>query len=136
MSNDKPKLVCFSCKFGWGYLESNDKLAATVTNWIPIACSGKVDSTHIVSAFKNGADGVLILGCPAGECHFQDGNTQTRKRVALLQKMVSAFGIEPARLKFALDLDPDGKKIPAAIDQMGKDIAKLGALKIRNSVVA
>jgi coenzyme F420-reducing hydrogenase delta subunit len=74
MSSYEPKLVCFSCKFGWGYLNDEDALAKQIKNWVPIICSGKVDSSHILNAFRQGADGVLILGCRGGDCHYQDGN--------------------------------------------------------------
>ena len=80
MTEFTPKLVCFSCKFGWGYLNSNgyDK---QIKNLIPVICIGKVDTTHIIGAFKDGADGLLILGCPDGQCHFKTGNYQARKRI-------------------------------------------------------
>lgn len=127
MSEYIPKLVCFSCKFGWGYL-FGDKISAEVKNLIPVICSGKVDTTHIMEAFQNGADGVLILGCPDGECHFQNGNYQARKRIMLLRKTLREFGIEPERLMLKLNIDPEGKKIPEYINEMGLQIRELGPL--------
>ena len=88
MSDFEPKVVCFSCKFGWGYLADEDTLSSQIKNWIPIVCSGKVDAKHVMEAFEHGADGVLILGCPEGECHYQDGNFETKKRVQLLRKVL------------------------------------------------
>ena len=122
-----PKMVCFSCKFGWGYLSENgyDK---DIENLVPIMCSGKVNASHVVDAFKKGADGVLILGCPDGQCHFQNGNYQARKRVLLLKKTLKDFGIEPSRLRIVLDVDPEGKNIPAVIDSMKAELVRLGPL--------
>ena len=102
MSNFEPKLVCFSCRFGWGYLADQHTLSANIKNWIPIICSGKIDATHILDAFEHGADGVLVLGCPAGDCHYQDGNHETRKRILLLQKLLEACGIEPERVRMEM----------------------------------
>jgi F420-non-reducing hydrogenase iron-sulfur subunit len=122
-----PKLVCFSCKFGWGYLNSNgfDK---QIKSLIPVICSGKVDTTHIIEAFKKGADGVLILGCPDGQCHFKTGNYQARKRILLLHNLLKEFGIEPARLKIALDIDPEGARIPVLIEEMKTEVGSLGPI--------
>jgi len=122
-----PKLVCFSCKFGWGYLNSNgyDK---QIKNLIPVICIGKVDTTHIIGAFKDGADGLLILGCPDGQCHFKTGNYQTRKRILLLQNILKEFGIEPGRLKIALNIDPEGAQIPILIEEMKTEVGSLGPL--------
>jgi F420-non-reducing hydrogenase iron-sulfur subunit len=127
MAEYLPKLVCFSCKFGWGYVNGAG-VAAEVKNLVPVICSGKVDTTHIMEAFRKGADGVLILGCPEGECHFQIGNFQARKRIALLRKTLGEFGIEPQRLMIRLDLDPEGKKIPTVINEMGRELQQLGPL--------
>ena len=46
----EPKLVCFSCNFGWGYLAERERLSTAVDHWVPVACSGKVDATHILRA--------------------------------------------------------------------------------------
>jgi F420-non-reducing hydrogenase iron-sulfur subunit len=126
MKNFEPKIVCFACSFGWGYLTDHKELESKIKNLVPVICSGKVDSTHITRAFKSGADGVLILGCPDGECHFQDGNYQTRKKVTLMQKVLGSYGIESERLKMILSMDPDGRNIPKLIELMVKDIKKLG----------
>jgi F420-non-reducing hydrogenase iron-sulfur subunit len=126
----EPKIVCFSCSFGWGYLLGNDVLSLRLKDWIPVFCSGKLDSTHILKAFKHGVDGVLILGCPDGDCHFQDGNYQTRKKVHLLRKVMVSFGIEPQRLRMELGVDPEGQTIAKLIDNMARDIRRLGPVKI------
>lgn len=130
MEEYKPKLVCFSCKFGWGYLSENKSLQSETKRLVPVICSGKVDTTHILKAFKEGADGVLILACPEGDCHFQDGNFRTEKRVFLLHKTLEPFGIEPARLQIKLSTDPEGKSIPRLINEMKAELQKLGPMKM------
>jgi F420-non-reducing hydrogenase iron-sulfur subunit len=129
MKNYEPKLVCFSCKFGWGFLGDENAMVSKIKNWIPVVCSGKVDTSHILEAFRAGADGVLILGCPEGHCHFQDGNYQTSKKVYLLQKVLEAYGIEQKRVKMKFSLDPEGKKIPQLINELKEGIKSLGPLK-------
>jgi F420-non-reducing hydrogenase iron-sulfur subunit len=129
MSGYEPKLVCFSCRFGWGYLGDDTKLSSQIKNWVPIICSGKIDTTHILDAFRAGADGVLILGCPAGDCHFQDGNLEARKRVQILQRVLVDYGIEKERLRMELSLDPDGESIPRLVQEMSEAVAKLGPVK-------
>ncbi|HIE16868.1 MAG TPA: hydrogenase iron-sulfur subunit [Dehalococcoidia bacterium] len=130
MSNSEPKIVCFSCKFGWGYLGSEAALSSQVKNWIPIICSGKIDAQYILDAFRQGADGVLVLGCPEGDCHFQDGNVESKKRIYLLQKVLEAYGIEPERVRIELSLDPEGKKIPELVKKMSGTVKKLGPMKV------
>jgi len=127
MGQYNPKLVCFSCKFGWGYLSENG-YEKDIEHLVAVVCIGKVSAAHIIDAFKKGADGVLILGCPEGNCHFHNGNYQTRKRIFLLRKALKDFGIEPGRLKIVLDMDPHGTKISSAVKEMRKDLSDLGPL--------
>ena len=129
METYKPRIVCFSCNFGWGYLSDEKSLGNAVLNCVPVVCSGKIDTHHILKAFQAGADGVLILGCPEGHCHFQDGNYQTRKKFFLIHKALNAFGIEPERLSMELDIDPEGKKIPQLLARMQQYLAELGPVK-------
>ncbi len=129
MASYEPKLVCFSCKFGWGYLNDEHALAEQIKNWVPIICSGKVDSSHILNAFRQGADGVLILGCRGGDCHYQDGNYEAKKRVYLLHRILESYGIEKERLRIELSTDPEGGKIPQLVKEMSDRIAKLGPVK-------
>ena len=129
MSDFEPKLVCFSCKFGWGYLADEASLSSQIENWIPIICSGKIDAKHIAEAFQHGADGVLILGCPEGDCHYQDGNFETKKRVQLLRKVLDSYGIEPERVRMELSLDPEGKRIPELVKSMGETVKEMGPVR-------
>jgi coenzyme F420-reducing hydrogenase delta subunit len=129
MDEYNPNVVCFSCKFGWGYLAEEKAIGAEVRNWIPVICSGKVESTHILDAFKHGADGVLILACEEGHCHYQDGNFQTGKRVYLLQKVLEAYGIEQERVRIDFARDAEGTNIPRLVHEMRNHLSKLGPVK-------
>lgn len=129
METYEPKVVCFSCDFGWGYVSGHNKLGADIENWIHVTCSSKVDSAYILEAFEKGADGVLILGCPEGRCHFEDGNFRTEKKVYLLQKVLEAYGIERERLRMVLSNNPDGKEIPRLVEEMKELLIRLGPMK-------
>jgi F420-non-reducing hydrogenase iron-sulfur subunit len=126
-----PKVVCFSCDFGWGFVSGHEALSPLVENWIPVTCSSKVDSVFILEAFEKGADGVLILGCPEGRCHFEDGNFRTEKKVYLLQKVLETYGIERERLRMVLSNNPEGERIPELVGEMKQALIKLGPIEKR-----
>ena len=126
MSEYKPKVVCFSCKFGWGYLADEAALSREIENWIPIICTGKIDATQMMDAFEKGADGILILGCPEGDCHYQDGNYEVKKRVYLMRRLLESMGIEKERIRIELAIDPEGRRIPQLVKEMSKELTKLG----------
>ena len=129
MNEYEPKLVCFSCNFSWGYLADEGTLSSKIDNWVPLICTGKIDATHMLEAFKAGADGILILGCPEGDCHYQDGNYEVKKRVYLIRRLLESIGIEKERIRIELTRDPEGTRIPALVKEMRQELAKLGPAK-------
>lgn len=128
MGEYNPKIVCFSCKFGWGYLADEAELSPRVPNWVPVICTGKIDTAQLLDAFRQGADGILILGCREGDCHYQDGNHEARKRVRLAGNLLESLGIESERLRIELSHDAYGETIPQLVEQMRRDVARLGPL--------
>ena len=136
MDEYSPKIICFKCNFGWGYLDDKNEINAVMKSTVPVTCSGKVDSTHILTALKEGADGVLVLGCNQGECHFQDGNYQTGKKILLIKKVLTSFGIEPERVRMVFSIDPDGNKVPMEIEEMRNEISPLGPINIGKCAMA
>jgi F420-non-reducing hydrogenase iron-sulfur subunit len=54
----------------------------------------------VIEAFERGADGVLLMGCHPGECHYQDGNRKAKARSAAIEKVLSTMGVEPERFRF------------------------------------
>ncbi len=66
---------------------------------IRVPCSGKVDIIHILRAFEKGADGVCVVGCIEGDCHFKTGNFRARKRVEQARKLLESVGVGGERVK-------------------------------------
>jgi NADPH-dependent glutamate synthase beta subunit-like oxidoreductase/coenzyme F420-reducing hydrogenase delta subunit len=122
---ETPQVVCFSCLFSWGYLTDREETAKRVANWIPVVCSGKIEGSQILRAFAEGADGVLILGCRRGECHFQDGNLQTMKRVETLKMVLAAFRIDPERLEARFSIDPEADSLPELLAEFRERVSCL-----------
>lgn len=123
-----PKLICFSCKFGWGYLNESETAMANGAFLTPIECSGRLDALHLLKAFKRGADGVLILACEEGHCHFQEGNLRTLKMLYLLGEVLQAHGIEKERVRIEFSHDPEGRTVPDRISRMKAALSGLGPL--------
>ena len=84
----------------------------------------------VLEAFRHGADGVLLLGCPEGKCHFQDGNYRAIKRMYLLQRVIQSFGLEPERIGIRLDCDPAGSNISQFVQEMETNLTKLGPVRL------
>ncbi len=125
MNKGEQVILVFSCSFGWAYQGDPEWLELKIENRIPVACCGKVEAEQILHAVKEGADGVLLLACPRGECHFQDGENQLEKRVELLKALLKAHRMGPERLALHFGNDPSGESIPSIIARFAELLATL-----------
>ena len=50
-------------------------------------CTGRVDPALIAKAFKNGLDGLVVVGCYFGDCHYISGNYQAQARINMTRKL-------------------------------------------------
>ncbi|MBN1258045.1 MAG: hydrogenase iron-sulfur subunit [Planctomycetes bacterium] len=130
----KPKIIGFLCNW-CSYLGADQagtsrmQYPASVLS-IRVMCSSRVDPSFILKAFKEGADGVLIAGCHPGDCHYQNGNYKTRRRVYLLKKMLEDFGIEPERLRLEWVSAAEGAKFAEVVKGMTEELKALGPLNL------
>ena len=66
---------------------------------ISTPCTGKLEMEHILEAFEKGVDGILIVGCLEGGCHFLEGNLRARKRTDKIRSILEEIGLGAERLK-------------------------------------
>jgi F420-non-reducing hydrogenase iron-sulfur subunit len=93
-------------------------------------CSGRVDPTFIVQAFRMGADGVIVSGCHPGDCHYQQGNRKALRRVHLLRRLLTDFGIEPERLRLVWVSASEGEQWARIANEMEETVRALGPLRL------
>jgi F420-non-reducing hydrogenase iron-sulfur subunit len=75
---------------------------------IRVPCTGKVDTLHIMRAFEKGADGVYVVGCREGDCHFNSGNFRAKKRVEQAKEILDSIGIGGNRVRMCNLSSSDG----------------------------
>lgn len=93
---------------------------------VRLPCTGKVDIIHILRAFEKGADGVYVVGCLEGECRFENGNLQARKRVDQAKKILDAIGIGGGRVWMYNLSSSDGPRFAEYAVEMTEKIKELG----------
>lgn len=130
MTEFEPKIIGFVCKWCTG---SAADLAGTSRLTYPpnitiirLMCSGSVDTTYVIKAFLEGADGVLIGGCHPGDCHYISGNFKARRRLSGLKTIMKSLGLEEERLEVHWIGADEGRKFAATVDAMVKKLKQLG----------
>ena len=98
---------------------------------IRVPCTGKVDIIHILRAFEKGADGVYVVGCMEGDCHFNEGNFRARKRVEQAAKVLEKIGVGGDRVRMYNLSSGEGPLFAQYSTEMVNMIKKMGPSPIR-----
>lgn len=67
---------------------------------IQVPCAGKVDIQYILSAFVEGAGGVLVAACHNGNCKSEYGSNYAKWRIEEVARMLDETGVDKDRLAF------------------------------------
>lgn len=94
-------------------------------------CTGRVDVIHLMEAFQRGADGVYVVGCLEGECHYLTGNLRAKKRVLYTKKILDEIGVGGDRLEMYNIAASDGPRFSEVAREMDEKIRGLGPSPIR-----
>lgn len=138
MTDFHPKIIAFVCN--WCSYEGADKAGGQKLSYsadvklIRVMCSGRVDPQFVMDALRKGADGVMVLGCHPGDCHYRNGNMKTLKRLKLLRKTALQFGIDPRRIMLDWVAAGEAERFQKLTNQMAEAIKDLGPLFIPGCV--
>lgn len=131
----EPKLVAFLCN--WCSYTGADLAGTSRTKYsesvriVRVMCSGRIDPTFVLKAFREGADGVLISGCHPGDCHYHEGNYKALRRYHLLVPYLIQMGIEPERIRLEWVSASEGNRFAQIVDEMTATLRTLGPSKVQ-----
>lgn len=130
--------MAFLCK--WCSYTGADLAGTSRMEYMPnvhairVMCSGRIEPTFVLKAFKQGADGVLICGCHPGDCHYQEGNYKCLRRFHLLKRYIKQMGIEPERIKLEWISASEGKQYAELVNSFTQTITELGPCHISETM--
>ena len=130
----QPKIVALLCN--WCSYTGADLAGISRIRWSPavhivrVMCTGRLDPTFVVKAFRMGADGVIVSGCHPGDCHYRQGNYKALRRVHLLKRLLADFGIEPERLRLVWVSASEGEVWARVANEMEATVRDLGRLRL------
>lgn len=132
----QPEITLFTCIY-CGYMAADTAGALRiqyppVTKLIRFPCTGKLDVRYILEAFERGADGVMIVACPIGNCHHIHGNIQATRRVQYAKKLLDEIGLGGERLEIFYMSGGQGGTFANAVNTMVERIRKLGPNPLKN----
>jgi F420-non-reducing hydrogenase iron-sulfur subunit len=134
----EPKILSFLCN--WCAYAGADLAGISRFQYPPntrvirVMCSGRVDPAFIPRAFLAGFDGVMILGCHPGDCHYLSGNIQAERKITLLRQLLSDEGIGSERLLLDWVSAGEGQRFAELIRGFTEQTRSLGPFPITKDI--
>jgi coenzyme F420-reducing hydrogenase delta subunit/ferredoxin len=129
----EPRIIAFLCTWcsytgadsaGVARLKSPANVRA-----VRVPCSGRVSPELVMRTFDEGADGVLVLGCHIGECHYDSGNHRAAKRLPILHSLMQYAGLEPERFKLDWVSASEGDRFSRITNEFVDSVRALGPIR-------
>ncbi len=130
MSDYSPKIVGFLCN--WCSYAGADLAGVSRFSYPPnlrvirTMCSARVDPVFVIEALQSGADGVLVLGCHFGDCHYATGNYYTDRRMKLLRYLLDKLGVRRERFDWDWVSAAEGTRFATLVAQFTEQLKQAG----------
>lgn len=131
----EPKAVVFACN--WCSYAGADLAGVSRMQYpsniriIRTMCSGRLDPEFVLNALQKGIDGVMILGCHPGDCHYVEGNLKAEKKFQMTKHLLDALGVEPERIRLEWVSASEGIKFAELVKEFIITLKKLGPNPLR-----
>lgn len=128
----RPSIIAFCCN--WCAYAGADLAGVSRRQYAPevrvlrVMCSGRISPGIILKTFTSGADGVMVLGCHPGDCHYRVGNIYAEKRVEQVRELLDLAGVDPSRLLLRWISASEGELFGRTMDEFVAHIRELGPL--------
>jgi coenzyme F420-reducing hydrogenase delta subunit/ferredoxin len=127
------EVLAFGC--AWGGLAAADNAGVKGLKHDPrlymlrVSCIGQLDPSVLARAFLEGANRLLLIGCPPEDCHHSYGLDHTWSRVNLIKKLLALCGFDRRRIALAhADLNQPEEYI-RTVESYVNSMAALGPIE-------
>lgn len=100
---------------------------------VEVPCAGSVSLDHIFTAFRNTADGVMLMTCHKGNCHSEQGNIFAQDTVLQITDWFSQIGFEKDRLVLKTLASNMGTEFAKMTSRFEETIVKLGPSRLKKN---
>lgn len=125
----KPKIIGFLCN--WCSYAGADLAGVSRIQYPPnirivrLMCSGRMEPYFVFESLMQGIDGIIIMGCHPGECHYMTGNYEAEQKYDLLRKLLDISGLSQ-RVNLEWVSASEGVKFGKVITDFSNKIQNLG----------
>jgi len=128
-----PRVVIFSCQWAPHYafqsLYRRGRRGEGDGVRVLTACVGRVGEDLVLEAFRQGADGVAVLGCPPELCRHGLDQERFTARLATLRAILETLGIPAHHLLVGAFRPHEAERLAECLEQFTAGIGTAAGLK-------
>jgi len=126
-------VLVFACNWdGWSCIETATNLGLhypASVKVVRVSCLSRIHAGLILKAFEFGADGVMLLGCEQGRCHFGADGKYINDEYEKVQGILEMLGIWKGRLVLVRLPAFDGREFVTQVMRLITEIEQIPAPK-------
>jgi F420-non-reducing hydrogenase iron-sulfur subunit len=130
-----PRIVAFCCNWcsyaGADLAGVSRYTVPTSFRIIRIMCSGRMDPAQCTALLEEGMDGIMVLGCPPGDCHYFEGNYHAEIKMHWAKALLKDTQFGDERLLFDSVAASEGQRFVTVITDFIDRIRRLGPNTIK-----
>ena len=125
------EVLVFACNWdGWSCIETATELGLNYpasVKIVRVSCLSRVHAGLILKAFEFGADGVMLLGCEPGRCHFGTDSEHIVREYEKTSTILEMLGIRKERLALVPQPAFDGPGFVRQVTELMARITRMPA---------
>ena len=126
----EPKIVGFICNWeAYSGLEMagiNRIEYSSNVNFIKLMCLGRIHLGLVLKAFEQGADGVILVGCPSHNCRYEFGIGQAERSIEPIMNILNTLGLGAERLSLVNVPLAGGEYLAGELNSFVEKIRNMG----------
>ena len=122
---------CHNSLYGISGNSRKKKVNVRGVRKIELPCSSRLDPLHVLKAFENGTDGVIVVACPRSVCRMIQGSARAASRVEYIKKLIGEAGLEPERIMLFSPEPPSADEFEKIVSEAAAEFEKLGPSPIK-----
>ncbi len=127
--NFEPKILGFLCN--WCSYAGADLAGVSRIQYPPnirvirVMCSGRVDPKFIITGLQVGIDGIIVMGCHPGDCHYLEGNYEAEVKFKMVKLLLNLVDLQD-RVHLEWVSASEGVRFGEVVTSFTESIKKLG----------
>jgi len=125
----EPKILGFLCN--WCSYAGADLAGVSRIQYPPnirvirVMCSGRVDPEFIFKGFQSGIDGIIVMGCHPGDCHYLEGNYEAEMKFNMVRQFLEFIDFDQ-RVQLEWVSASEGNRFAEVVTEFTNQIKELG----------